>query len=275
VLDVKSCLTCGRAIADSASVCDLCEAWATALVDARPPDDAADTSEAPTAAANPPVVAATTARAERATGSHRQMTFIAAAVAAVALTGFAMSARGGSPPDASGVAAAAPTAEVTPPPPSAPPATAETAVQRWSTENQASWLDNRRRGAAFELLSENIVKTWFGPVRPTFVIRCASQRIEAFVITGSPMRIDPRVEGKAVTIGLDGEPVRTEHWTDSDDHTAVFAPDPAAFTQRLRTARTLHFGYSPHNSSDAVAQFHVAGIDALMDTASRHCRATK
>lgn len=270
---MKSCLTCGREIADSVSVCDLCEAWAAALVEARPADEAAHTSQASTAEGKPPVAAATTARAERATGSRRHLTFIAAAVAAVALTGFAMSARGGSPPDASGVAAAPP-AHVTPAPPS-PPAIAETAVQKWSTENRASWLDSRRRGAAFDLLSENIVKTSFGLARPTLVIRCMSQRIEAFVITGSPMKIDPRVEGKAVTISMDGEPVRTEHWADSDDRTAVFAPDPAAFTQRLRTARALQFGYSPHNSSDVVAQFHVSGIDGLIGAASKHCGATK
>jgi hypothetical protein len=282
VLDVKSCATCGREIADSASACDLCEAWAAALVEPRPADDAAQTSESSTSKGNPLVAAATTARvaaaattarAERATGSRRQLSFIAAAVAAVALTGFAMSARGGSPPDASGVAA--PTARVTAPPASAPPATAETAVQKWSIENQATWLDNPRRGAAFDLRSENVVKTSFGPARPTLIIRCTAQRIEAFVITGSPMKIDPRVDGKTVTISMDGEPVRTEQWIDSDDHKAVFAPDAAAFTQRLRTARTLHFGYSPHNSSDVVAQFHVPGIDGLIAAAPRHCGATK
>jgi hypothetical protein len=198
------------------------------------------------------------------------LTFIAAAVAAVALTGFAISARGGSPPEAAAVAAT-PTAHVAPVPPSA---TAETAAQRWSTENQAAWLDGRRRGAAFELPSETIVKTSFGPARPTLVIRCTAQQIDAFVITG-PMKIDPRVEGKTVTIGMDGEPVRTEHWTDADDRTAVFAPDPAAFTQRLRTARTLQFGYSPHNSSEVVAHFHVAGIDALIGAAAKHCGAPK
>jgi hypothetical protein len=271
VLDVKSCLTCGREIAAAGSVCDLCEAWAAALVDARPAGEPGDSAEAPTAAGNPRVAAATPAGAERATGSRRQLTFIAAGVGVVALTGFAMSARGGSPTDAS-VVAAAPAPHATAPRPSAP---AETAVQKWSTENQALWLDNPRRGAAFELVSENVVKTWFGPTRPTLVIRCMAQRIEAFIVAGSPMKIDSRVEGKAVTIGMDGEPVRTEHWTDSDDHKAVFAPDPSAFAQRLRTARMLHFGYSPHNSSDVVAQFHVTGIDALIGAAPKHCGATK
>ena len=274
---MKSCPTCGCEIADSVSVCESCEAWAAALVEPRPDDDAAQTSKASIAESNLPVPVATTARAERVTGTRRQLTFIASAagaLAGVALTGFAMSARGGSAPSGSATATA-PTAHVTPAPATAPPATADTGVQKWSAENQPSRLDRRRREATFELVSENVVKTWLGPARPTLFVRCTSQRIEAFVVTGSPMKIDPRVEGKTVTISMDGEPVRAEQWTDSDDHTAVFAPDPAAFTQRLRTARTLHFGYSPHNSSDVVAQFHVSGIDGLIAAAPKDCGGTK
>jgi hypothetical protein len=61
---------------------------------------------------------------------------------------------------------------------------------------------------------------------------------------------------------------------DADDRTAVFAPDPAAFVQRLRNGRSLAFGYSPHNSTDVVAQFNVAGIDPLIGAAAaKECRA--
>ena len=152
--------------------------------------------------------------------------------------------------------------------PSSPP------VQTWSSENQDAWIDDRRRGTAFELLSENSVQTWQGAVRPSLVVRCTMKSVEAFVVTNSPLKIDPRIDGKTVTISMDGEPFRTEHWADSDRHTAVFAPDPASFMQRVRTARTLQFGYSPHNASDVVAHFHVEGIDALI-AASKHCGPVK
>ena len=144
-------------------------------------------------------------------------------------------------------------------------------VQTWNTASQGAWLSDPRRGAAFELTSESTVRAAFGPVRPSLIVRCTAKRIEAFVVTGSPMKIDPRVQGKRVTISLDGEPFRTELWEDSDDRTAVFAPDPAGFTARLRSARMLEFGFSPHNTSDVVAAFHVAGIDGLMSAASKHC----
>jgi hypothetical protein len=245
------------------SVCDSCQAWAAALVEARPdrPDgDTARISEAPTAEANAPVAAAKPAPA-----AHRRLTVIAAGVAVVVLTGFAISVRGGSAPPAS-AAVAVPATDVRPAPPSAP----APAVQTWSVEKQ-TWLGTRGRGATFELASENVVKTWFGPARASLVVRCTARSIEAFVVTGSPMKIEPRVDGKTVTIGVDGEAGQTQQWIDSDDHTAVFPPDGRAFVQRLRKARTLDFGYTPHNSSDAVAHFNVLGIDGLITAASREC----
>jgi len=265
---VKACPTCGREVAESVSVCDSCEAWATALVAPRPDDDAARISETPAAEATALVPAAKPAPA-----SHRQLTWIAAGVAVVALTGFAISARGGSASNASGPVAV-PATEVRSAPPTAPAPTAAPAVQTWSTEKRVTWLGNQRRAAAtFELASENVVKTWFGPARAALVVRCTARSIEAFVVTGSPIKIEPRVDGRTVTIRVDGEPVKSQRWVDSDDHTAVFAPDAAAFVQRLRKARSFDFGYSPHNSSDVVAQFNVLGIDGLIAAASKECGA--
>jgi hypothetical protein len=244
-------------------------------VESRPDDNTAVPAEATAAKGDAPVAAASTVPPPAAAASRRQLTLIAAGVAgvaAVALTGFAMS--GGSPSPAP-TAAAVPAADVKPAAPRTPAPPTASAVQSWSTDTRATWLGNRRRGAAFELLAENVVKTWSGPARPSLVVRCTSQSIEAFVVTGSPMKIVPRVEGKTVTIGLDGEPARAEEWIDSDDRTAVFAPDPAAFVQRLRQARTFDFGFSPHNSSDVVARFSVAGIDGLIGAASKECGAPK
>jgi hypothetical protein len=264
---VKACPTCGREVEDGVGVCDSCEAWASALVQARPDVDTARISEAPVTESLVPVAAAKAAPA-----SHRRLTLIAAGVAVVALTGFAISSRGGSASDPSGPVAA-PAAEVRTAPPATPVPTTAPAVQTWSTERHATSLGNHRRGATFELASENVVKTWFGPARASLVVRCTARRLEAFVVTGSPMKIDPKVDGRTVTIRVDGEPVRTQQWIDSDDHTAVFAPDAAAFVQRLRTARTFDFGYSPHNSSDVVVQFSVLGIDGLIGAASKECGA--
>ena len=269
---MKACPTCGCEIADAASVCDTCEAWATALVEARPDadvrlgEDAAPGTAAPAAAAPAPEAIATVVAAP-AKGSHGQVALIAAGVTVVALTGFAISVRGGSAPEPPAAAAASP-GEVKPASANALPPATTPAVQAWTAEHRTT---NYRRVATFELASENVVKTWFGPARASLVVRCTARNLEAFVVTGSPMKIEPRVDGKTVSVSMDGEPVRTQQWIDSDDHTAVFAPDAAAFVQRLRAARTFDFGYSPHNSSDVVSRFNVSGIDALIGAASKEC----
>jgi hypothetical protein len=143
-------------------------------------------------------------------------------------------------------------------------------VQKWSSENRKVWLGSAR-GAAFELLSDNSVQTWFGLVQPVLVVRCVSRSMETFVVTRSAVKIEPNVDGRTVTVSLDGEPAQAERWSSSDDRVALFAPDGAAFAERLMHAHTLQFGYSPHNSKDVVAQFNVAGLGELIEPVAREC----
>jgi len=147
---------------------------------------------------------------------------------------------------------------------------ATSSSEKWSASNRKFWLGTQR-GAAFELLSENKVNTFFGPTQPVLVVRCSSKTAEAFVYTRSPTRIEPHAEGKTVTVSIDGEPAKTERWSDSDDRVALFSPDGAAFAHRLMHANTLRFGYSPHNADDVVAQFHITGLAELLDPVARQC----
>jgi hypothetical protein len=183
-----------------------------------------------------------------------------------------MAARNGSSPTFAAAAAvvAAPVDSPAERPSSAAEPMAMTATQTWSGEHRAFWLGNRR-GAAFELPAENKVHTWFGPTQPVLVVRCVSRTIEALVYTRSATRLEPGSEGKTVTVSFDEEPAQTEHWADSDDRVALFAPDGAAFARRVLNAKTLRFGYSPHNADDVVAQFHVGGLSQVIQPAAREC----
>jgi hypothetical protein len=169
---------------------------------------------------------------------------------------------------------AAPAEAAAEPPSAAAALSASTAVQTWSTDNRAFWL-GYRRGAAFELLAENKVHTWFGPTQPVLVVRCQSRTMETFVYTRSATRIEPHAEGKTVTVSVDDEPAKTERWMDSDDRVALFAPDGAAFARRLLHAQMLRFGYSPHNADDVVAQFHVAGLASRLESVAKECGSQK
>jgi hypothetical protein len=192
---------------------------------------------------------------------------VAAAAIGAAMIIFAlMVLRGGPSPTLSAAPATVaaskhPAAEVLP---------ATSAKETWNAGNRVQWLGNQR-GAAFELLSENTVSTWFGPTQPKLVVRCASRTTEVLVYTQSPTKIEPNVEGKTVTVSIDGEPAKNERWADSDDRRGLFTLDGAAFARRLLHAQTLRFGYSPANAADVVAQFHVAGLAELLKPVARDC----
>jgi hypothetical protein len=203
-----------------------------------------------------------------AAGARRQILLVAAGLAAAALLTIAFMLVRRVP---SGTVSAAP-ASVSPPPvgPSPTPASAPAATQSWSTGNKARWLGDER-GAAWELPAENVVQTWFGPSRPVLVVRCMSRTMDTIVYTGSPMMIEPHLDGKTVTVTVDNEAASTERWRDADDRVALFAPDGAAFAQRLLHATTLQFSYTPHNFSPVVARFHVTGLASLIEHSAKAC----
>lgn len=153
-------------------------------------------------------------------------------------------------------------AAVTPPP---------VATQTWTTTRRAYWTANQRHSDAFELPAENTVAIWLNYVRPLLVVRCMNKRTEAFVYTGSALKIEPNTEDHTVSFHFDGETGQSERWPDSAEHDALFAPDGSAFAHRLLTAKTLRFGYTPHNAEPVEAQFHVDGLAELLAPAAKDC----
>jgi hypothetical protein len=143
-------------------------------------------------------------------------------------------------------------------------------VSKWIQADR-DWVWNIRKGAAFELRAENKVAIWQGITRPSLVIRCEAGRIQTFVFTASALQIEPEDENHTVRITFDEEPQIEERWADSTDHDALFAPDGPAFARRLMQARTLKFGYTPHNAARAVAEFHVTGLEAIIAPAAKQC----
>jgi Type VI secretion system VasI, EvfG, VC_A0118 len=166
--------------------------------------------------------------------------------------------------------AAAPNAASTPAPAAAVPPPAVDGV-KWSGANVVHWTGKARNSAAFELPAENTVAIWMRDVRPLLVVRCMAKSAEAFVITDSALKMEPQTDDHTVTYSFDDQPETKEHWHDAADHNAVFAPDAAAFTQRLMHARTLRVGYTPHNAAPVVAVFHVNGLGPLLEPSAKHC----
>jgi len=134
-------------------------------------------------------------------------------------------------------------------------------------ENSSAWTGGLRKSIAFEVASRNETPVWMKTVRPVLVVRCVKGRTDVFVVTDSPVAMEAQDEDHTVRIALDEQAVRTERWPDSTEHDALFAPNGVGFAAQLEHARTLRFGYTPHNASPVVAHFDVAGLgDKLSHT---------
>ena len=186
-------------------------------------------------------------------------------VGAVVLGSAITFALGGSHGEATASVAAA---NRTPPTPAPAVVPAPAATQTWSTARRGYWTANQHHTAAFELPAENTVAIWMNYVRPILIVRCMNKRTETFVYTGSALKIEPNTEDHTVNFHLDDEAPRSERWPDSAEHDALFAPDGAAFANRVLEAKWLRFGYTPHNAEPVEAMFHVGGLAELIDPAA-------
>ena len=230
------CPTCERIIPESATACPHCTGGALAAGPAVQPPKPAE-----------PVPGGL--------GRREGMMIAAAVIASGAITLALMGARG------SVTATAAPVnnASANPSATARGSAAAGPVAPGW-TEKRGLWSGNDRKSIALELAARNDTPVWMKKVRPMLVVRCVGNRQDVFVFTDSPAAMEAVDEDHTVRIGFDEGADRTERWPDSVAHDALFAPDGAGFAQELSRARTMRFGYTPHNAAPVVAQFDVAGL---------------
>ena len=200
---------------------------------------------------------------------RRELTIAVAVIVGGGLLVFAALAGRGTAPTTVVASSAVPAKRAAPD--ERPSAPVRKATQAWTTARRGYWTANQRHAAAFELPAENTVAIWMNYVRPLLVVRCMSKKTEAFVYTGSALRIEPNTEDHTVNFRFDDEPSRPEHWPDSAEHDALFAPDPVAFAHRVMNARTLHFGYTPHNAEPVDAVFEVSGLTDVFGASAKDC----
>jgi len=213
-------------------------------------------------------------------GSRRAVMLGGALVAASALIFTILSMRpSASPEPVAQTAAPAPTPARKPAPNRAATAAARTspavvaapAAPKWTHVTAGRWTGGDRKSVAFELQANNRIHIWTRDVTPVLVVRCQAGQIEPFVYTQSAARMEPQDGDHTVRVAFDDGPEATERWPDSDEHDALFAKDSAAFTRQLATAKTLRFGFEPHNAGPAVMQFDVSGLNELLHGSAKQC----
>jgi hypothetical protein len=197
-------------------------------------------------------------------GQRELILTAAALIGSGAITLGALSVREAAPPSNASAVPPARTA------PSAKVIAAADTPSHW-VKNNGAWTGSARTAVAFELAARNETQVWMKTVRPLLIVRCSKGRTEAFVFTDSPAAMEVQDEDHSVRISFDGDPGRTERWPDSSEHDALFAPDGVAFTAQLTRARSLRFGYTPHNSAPVVAHFDLAGLSDQLARGGRAC----
>jgi hypothetical protein len=142
---------------------------------------------------------------------------------------------------------------------------------RWSRVTDGRWVGASRQTAAFEVAATARVRVWMRDVTPVLVVRCERGRTEAFVYTQSAARMEPEDGDHTVQVAFDGASPTRQRWPDSAEHDALFARNPLEFTRQLTQARTLQFGFTPHNADTAVATFVLDGLEPLLASSAKPC----
>jgi hypothetical protein len=172
------------------------------------------------------------------------------------------------PGKAPATTAAAPKAT---PSPAARTVTVDPDAPRWSRVSDGRWVSARGQTAAFEVSATGRVHVWTRDVTPVLVVRCEKGNAEAFVFTQSAAQMEPQDGDHTVQIAFDGSKPASQRWPDSAEHDALFARNSLEFMRQLTQARTLQFGFTPHNAGPVVATFVLDGLEPLLASSAKQC----
>ena len=157
------------------------------------------------------------------------------------------------------------------PAPAVKAVTVDPDAPRWNRVTDGRWVSARGQTAAFEVSATGRVHVWTRDVTPVLVVRCEKGNTEAFVFTQSAAQMEPQDGDHTVQIAFDGSKPASHRWPDSAEHDALFARNSLEFTRQLTQARTLQFGFTPHNAGPVVATFVLDGLEPLLASSAKQC----
>jgi hypothetical protein len=119
--------------------------------------------------------------------------------------------------------------------------------------------------------AENDIDVWLGSERPSLIVRCQEGRTDAYVVTGTAASVEYDTDSHTVRLRFDEAGPTTQHWGESTDHQALFAPNGRSLAKQMRGATTLVFQFTPFNASPATAKFNVRGLDKHLGLVAEAC----
>jgi type II secretory pathway pseudopilin PulG len=109
----------------------------------------------------------------------------------------------------------------------------------------------------------------------TLIIRCKGGKTDLYVVTGMPAEVEYGTDTNTVRIRLDDRKPVTQHWTESDDHEALFAPNPIGLAEEIAAAQTMLFEFTPFRETKKVIRFDLEGLKSQIERVSIPCKWSK
>jgi hypothetical protein len=143
------------------------------------------------------------------------------------------------------------------------------AKPQWEFAERVSPMDGTKTQC---LAMEGVDSDLPGYASGTLMIRCKGGKTDLYVITGRPAEIEYGTEASTVRIRLDDRKPATQHWTESDDHEALFAPTPIALAQEIARAHTMLFEFTPFQDTKKLIRFDLEGLRNEIERLAIPCK---
>ncbi len=105
----------------------------------------------------------------------------------------------------------------------------------------------------------------------TLMIRCKAGKSDLYVVTGRPAAVEYGLDTNTVRIRLDDRKPLTQHWWESDDHEALFAPDPVPLAQQIAEAHTMLFEFTPFQETKKLIRFDLEDLKRQVEKVAVPC----
>lgn len=110
---------------------------------------------------------------------------------------------------------------------------------------------------------------------PSLVIRCQKRKTDLFVVTHTPVETshdgDYNELGSKIRARFDGSPPSTSYWSESTDHSAVFAPNPIALARKLSGTKEWLVEFTPFDAGPVTTIFDTDGLAGVLNQVAAAC----
>lgn len=144
------------------------------------------------------------------------------------------------------------------------------AADQWQVHEDSSPMDGSKR-VVISRDAENDIEGWLRSKRPSLVVRCQEGKTDAYLVTGMPASVEYGTDSHTVRLRFDDGKPTTQHWSESTDHEALFAPNAVQLAKQMVKAKTLVLQFTPFSASPAVARFNLQGFGSYLGKVSGAC----